>query len=88
MIKIIVIVSILLNFAGFVIAAIDKRRAIKKIWRIPEKYFFLISIVGGFPGVYSGFITFRHKTKHIKFMIGLPLIFIAQLVILFYAINR
>jgi uncharacterized membrane protein YsdA (DUF1294 family) len=83
MFKVLAIVIILLNIAGFISAAIDKRRAIHKMWRIPEKVFFYISIFGGFPGVYISFIIFRHKTRHVKFMVGLPLIFIVQLIILF-----
>jgi len=75
---------LLINLFGFILVAIDKRRARKGMWRIPEKNFFIISALGGFPGVYSGLFIFRHKTRHIKFNIGLPLIFVAQLIILYY----
>ncbi|HHV96736.1 MAG TPA: DUF1294 domain-containing protein [Clostridiaceae bacterium] len=84
MLEIIIIVLLLVNLFGFVLVAMDKRRAKKRMWRIPEKSFFIISALGGFPGVYTGLFIFRHKTKHIKFTIGLPLIFIIQLVILYY----
>ncbi|HOJ09436.1 MAG TPA: DUF1294 domain-containing protein [Clostridiales bacterium] len=78
---------LIINLLGFVAAAADKHRARKKMWRIPEKYFFLISIFGGCPGVYLGFIIFRHKTRHLKFMLGIPLIFLVQAVLIFYVLK-
>jgi uncharacterized membrane protein YsdA (DUF1294 family) len=79
---------ILINLFGFILVAVDKRRAKRSKWRISEKSFFLISALGGFPGVYSGLLVFRHKTRHIKFMIGLPLIFAMQLIIIFLFVNE
>lgn len=87
MVTIILILIIIINIVGFSMAGIDKQRSIKRMWRIPEKNFYFVSIIGGCPGVYLGFIVFRHKTKHLKFMLGLPFIFVIQLIILFYAFN-
>lgn len=83
MIKLVIAALILANLFGFIMVAVDKRRAIKNKWRVPEKNFFIISFFGGFPGVYLGLFVFKHKTRHIKFMVGLPLIFVVQLIIIF-----
>ncbi len=72
---------ILLNAAGFISMGIDKRKAQKHAWRIPEKILFLIAILGGSIGSMAGMKVFRHKTKHKKFVIGIPLIFIIQAMI-------
>lgn len=57
---------------------IDKWKARKQAWRIPEKTLFLISILGGSIGSIAGMYTFHHKTKHWYFVIGMPLILIVQ----------
>lgn len=69
-----------LNLISFAMYAIDKRKAIKNQWRISEASLLIaaaLGIIGGFCGMY----VLRHKTKHAKFYIGLPLIFIAELAI-------
>lgn len=86
MLKAIFIYLILTNFIGFIIMLIDKQRAIHKEWRIPEKTLILLSIFGGSIGMLAGMSTFRHKTKHKKFTIGVPFILLMQicLIILLY----
>jgi uncharacterized membrane protein YsdA (DUF1294 family) len=74
----------LMNLAGFVVVADDKRRARKKRWRIPEATIFLIAAAGGSIGVYAGMLLFRHKTRHWYFMAGIPLIFAVQLIITYF----
>jgi uncharacterized membrane protein YsdA (DUF1294 family) len=59
---------------------IDKRRAIKGAWRIPEKTLFLFSLIGGSIGTWAGMYIFHHKTKHWYFVIGMPAILIMQIV--------
>lgn len=59
---------------------IDKEKAKRKAWRIPEKTFFLVSFLGGSLGSFLGMRVFRHKTKHWYFVIGIPTIFILQVV--------
>lgn len=66
---------IIVNIAGILVMAIDKRKAIKKEWRIPEKMLFFTSIIGGSLGTWAGMYMFRHKTKHWYFCLGMPLIF-------------
>lgn len=52
-----------LNFFCFLLVGYDKRRASKKLYRIPEKVFFLLALIGGAIGLYLGMITYRHKTR-------------------------
>lgn len=60
----------------------DKKRAIKKKYRIPEKTLFLVALVGGSLGTTLGMETFRHKTKHWYFKWGMPTILGLQIIIL------
>jgi uncharacterized membrane protein YsdA (DUF1294 family) len=59
----------------------DKKRAIKRLRRISEKRLFLVSFLGGSLGALFGMYAFRHKTRHMKFKIGLPLILFIQLAV-------
>lgn len=80
----ITIYLLVLNIIGFLIMGIDKRRAKKRMWRIPEKTFFIVSLLGGSIGTWAGMYTFRHKTKHWYFVIGMPLILVLQIGIVGY----
>ncbi|HOP99820.1 MAG TPA: DUF1294 domain-containing protein [Acetivibrio clariflavus] len=70
-----------MNVVGFLMMGIDKYKAKKKLWRIPEKVLLLTALFGGAVGVYAGMLFFRHKTKHWYFVIGVPAILIAEIVI-------
>lgn len=78
----ILIVLAVINTAGLILVVSDKHKAAKKMWRIPEKWFFILSLIGGCPGVYAGLLFFRHKTRHWYFMWGIPAIFALQLAVL------
>jgi uncharacterized membrane protein YsdA (DUF1294 family) len=82
MFKIIIIYAVIINIIGFFSMLIDKRRAIKNKWRIPEKTLFLIAIIGGSVGSIAGMRLFRHKTKHWYFAYGMPAILLVQIVII------
>ncbi len=69
---------ILINLTGFSMMGIDKRRARKHMWRISEQNLFLAAILGGSVGTLVGMYTFRHKTRHWYFVVGMPLILILQ----------
>lgn len=69
----------LINLAGFLMMGIDKRRAVKKGWRIPEKRLFLTSLLLGSIGTLIGMYVFHHKTRHLSFAIGIPAILVLQL---------
>lgn len=70
---------LVLNGIGFLIMGIDKQKARKKWWRIPEKTFFIVSLLGGSAGTWAGMYAFRHKTRHWYFVIGMPLIMVLQI---------
>lgn len=73
----------IINFYAAALTLTDKRLAKKKgAGRIPEKRLFLAALLGGSAGMYLTMLMIRHKTKHKRFMIGLPLIMAAQLAIL------
>lgn len=68
-----IIYFIILNILGFVTMGIDKKRAINRGWRIPERTLLLIAFIGGALGSFLGMYIFRHKTRHVKFRILLTL---------------
>ena len=67
---------LIINAVGIFFMLADKQKAKKKQWRIPEATLMGIAAVGGSVGVLIGMYTFRHKTKHAKFYIGVPLLLI------------
>lgn len=70
--KIVLLYLAVINVAAFVMFGLDKRRAIKDQWRIPEKTLLLVSLFGGSFGAFAGMKKFRHKTKHWQFILGVP----------------
>ena len=79
--NLILIYLILVNITGFAMMGIDKRRAKRGAWRIPEKTLFLVSALGGSIGTWVGMYFFHHKTKHWYFVVGMPLILIVQIIL-------
>lgn len=71
---------IIINLVGFALMGIDKNRAKKHVWRIPEKSLFLASLLGGSIGTWAGMYVFHHKTEHWYFVVGMPLILVVQIV--------
>ena len=71
---------LIINATGFGLMLIDKWKAKKNRWRIPEATLFLVAAVGGSIGSLIGMYTVRHKTRHLKFVIGMPLILAVQVV--------
>lgn len=87
--KNIIIYLISINIIGFLIMWLDKRKAIKGRWRIPEKTLFIITAIGGGIGTIAGMYTFRHKTKKLNFIIGLPLITILEIILgIYYLVTK
>ena len=66
------------NVVTFTVYGIDKRKARRDAWRIPEKTLFLLPLLGGSVGALLGMKVFRHKTKHWYFVWGIPIILLAQ----------
>ena len=86
--KNILLYLLMINLIGFLMMWSDKRRAKWGKWRIPEQTLFIVTALGGGIGTIAGMYTFRHKTKHLNFTMGMPVILITQIVLLIYlAIN-
>ncbi|MBE6053498.1 MAG: DUF1294 domain-containing protein [Clostridium sartagoforme] len=77
----------IINIVAFIVIYIDKQKAIKHKWRIKESTLFLLSILGGSLGTLIGMYTFHHKTKHIKFTLGIPFVLILQIIFIYYLIS-
>ena len=76
------------NLFGLIIMGVDKSRAKRRKWRIPEATLFLVAIIGGSIGSIAGMYLFRHKTKHWYFVAGMPVILVLQIIaglIMFFA---
>lgn len=84
-----IIYLIIINIIGFAIMYIDKQKAKKGKWRIPEKTIFIVTALGGGIGTISGMYAFRHKTQKLNFTIGLPFITILEIIgIVYYGFIR
>lgn len=68
-----------INLVTFAVYGIDKAKAKRGAWRVPEKTLFLLPLLGGSLGALLGMRVFHHKTKHWYFVWGIPLILLAQL---------
>lgn len=77
--KFFLIYLLIVNAAGFLVMTVDKLYARKNMWRIPERTLIGIAIIGGSLGVLAAMYTVRHKTRHPKFTVGVPLILAAQI---------
>ncbi|MGN0131202.1 MAG: DUF1294 domain-containing protein [Lachnospiraceae bacterium] len=75
---------ICMNLLGFIIMGIDKYKAKKKTFRIPEATLFTVAIFGGSLGTTLGMFLFRHKTRHWYFLYGMPLILLIQAAIVYF----
>ena len=80
----ILIYLVIINILGFFIMWIDKRKAVKGRWRIPEKTLFIITALGGGIGTTAGMYIFRHKTQKLNFVIGFPFITILEIIGIVY----
>ena len=78
--NLIVTYLIIVNSIGFICMFLDKKFASMNQYRISEGTLFSISFIGGVIGVLLGMYCFRHKTKKLKFVIGLPIILIIQII--------
>lgn len=70
---------LVINLTSFIMYGVDKRKAVRKAWRIPESRLILLAALGGGLGAWLGMRIFRHKTKHIKFIVFVPLFLILHI---------
>ena len=75
---------IIINLIGFAVMFIDKYKAKRGKWRIPENTIFMITAIGGGIGTIVGMYKFRHKTKKLKFTIGLPVLLILDILLIIW----
>lgn len=79
--KLLVPYLFIVNAAGLLLMLADKRKARKKQWRIPEATLMSAALLGGSLGCLIGMYTVRHKTKHLKFTLGIPMILAVQIIL-------
>lgn len=77
--KYFLIFLLIINALGFLLMLIDKHKARKNKWRIPEATLMIVAALGGSIGSLFGMYTVRHKTKHPKFTVGIPVILVLQI---------
>ena len=75
---------IIVNAAAFLLMLADKLKAKRGAWRIPEATLMGVAAIGGSVGVLAGMYAFRHKTKHITFTLGIPLVLAAQVALVIW----
>ena len=78
---------IIMNLIGFALMGIDKYRAKKRSFRIPEAPLFIVAIIGGSIGSIIGMYAFRHKTRHWYFVYGMPFILLLQIIFFIFLLN-
>ena len=81
--QILLVYFLLINALGFLLMLVDKIKAKRNLWRIPEATLMGVAAIGGSIGTIAGMKLFRHKTKHVKFYIGLPVILALQIVLIY-----
>ncbi len=84
MISVFAIYLIGINVLTFLIYGVDKWKAKRDKWRIPEDTLIWLAVAGGSVGALLGMHLFRHKTRHRKFLIGIPVILLVQVVLLYF----
>ena len=87
MTTLILLYLLIVNAVAFLLMLVDKRKAQKKLWRIPEATLLLSAAIGGSIGALAGMYTFRHKTRHWYFKFGFPLLAAAQIFIMYILIK-
>ena len=75
---VLIIYLVIVNFLSVLVTLRDKTAAKKREFRIPENALMFLSVMGGSVAVYLTMITIRHKTRHVKFMLGIPIIILLQ----------
>ena len=79
-----IIYIILINIISFFVMYIDKKKAEQNKYRISEKTLFILALILGGIGIYSGMYKFKHKTKHLKFTIFIPIIIVLNFITIYF----
>ena len=84
----ILIYFLAINLIAFIVYGIDKLKARKNLWRIPEATLLLLAVIGGSIGAWLGIRVWHHKTMHLKFKYGVPIILATQIALgVYYILN-
>lgn len=83
-IQILLIYLVVINIISIIVTIYDKMCAVKGKWRVKESTLLFLSALGGSVGMFITMQLIRHKTRHLKFMLGIPLIFICQCIIIYF----
>ena len=86
-ITLLIVYFVFVNIIGFALMGIDKYKAKKRAFRIPEATLFIVAIIGGSIGSILGMYAFRHKTRHWYFVYGMPFILIVQVILVIAFLN-
>lgn len=84
MTKLLIVYFAMINLITFVMYGVDKYKAKKSKWRIPEATLLCMAVIGGSIGAWIGMKVWHHKTLHKKFRFGVPAIFLLQLAAVIY----
>lgn len=79
--KYLLVYLLIINAAGFLLMLVDKYKARKNLWRIPEATLLGVAAIGGSVGALWGMYAVRHKTRHLKFTLGIPVLLALQIVL-------
>lgn len=82
--RIAAIYYIIINIAAAVAFFMDKQFAKKHLWRIPEAFLLFLAFIGGGVGAFLSMVAFRHKTKHIKFVVLVPAFILLHLALWYF----
>ena len=86
--KIVLIYLVVINVVTFVVYGIDKYKAVRSKWRIPESTLIGLAVIGGSVGAWLGMKFWHHKTLHAKFRFGIPIILIAQVALAWWLMQH
>lgn len=79
--KYFILYLIIINALGFALMLLDKHKARNHLWRVPERSLLTVAALGGSAGTLAGMYLARHKTKHLKFTVGVPVILALQIIL-------
>lgn len=79
---------IIINFIAVIVTIVDKHNAKKQRWRVPEDTLLFLAVIGGSVGMLLTMYAIHHKTRHKKFMYGIPVIITLQMVVAIYLFFR
>ena len=79
---------LIINALAFGLMYVDKRKAQKNLWRIPERVLLGTALIGGSLGAFAGMQIFRHKTLHFRFIIGIPVMLTGHILLIIWLVTR